>query len=264
MIILLKNIIKKNFFLYDLLVKILLIFKYNKNWKVFFYNTKKDLKFNFTNLNEINENSIILVKKQSDIFKYKFNYAIFELLSKKYSNKNLKILEIGTFDGFFSKYLSQIFPRSQITTIDLKTTDSRFVNSYKRQDKEYLNKFLERRAENLKNDNIRFIETDSVFLPTIFQEETFDLIWVDGDHSYPVVEKDIYNSYLLVKKGGYVVIDDISKIETKRKSSEGSSSASYLSLKKLKNEKKINYFLINKLVRPENFFFKSYIAFFQK
>lgn len=264
MIILLKNIIKKNFFLYDLLVKILLIFKYNKNWKVFFYNTKKDLKFNITNLNEINENSSILVQKQNDIFKYKFNYAIFELLSKKYSNKNLKILEIGTFDGFFSKYLSQIFPRSQITTIDLKTTDSRFVSSYKRQDKEYLNKFLERRAGNLKNNNIKFIETDSVFLPTIFEEETFDLIWVDGDHSYPVVEKDIYNSYLLAKKGGYVVIDDISKIETKRKSSEGSSSASYSSLKKLENEKKINYFLINKLVRPENFFFKSYIAFFKK
>ena len=83
MIIFLKNIIKKNFFIYDLLIKILLIFKYNKSWKVFFYNTKKDLKFNFNNLNEINKNSSTLVKKQNDIFKYKFNYAIFELLSKK-------------------------------------------------------------------------------------------------------------------------------------------------------------------------------------
>jgi len=260
----LKNIIKKNFSLYDFLIKILLIFKYNKNWKVFFYNTKKDLKFNFNNLNEINKNSSILVKKQNDIFKYKFNYAIFELLSKKYSNQNLKILEIGTFDGFFSKYLSQTFPKSQIITIDLKTTDNRFVGSYNRQDKEYLNKFLERRAENLKNNNIKFIETDSVFLPTIFKNETFDFIWVDGDHSYPVVEKDIYNSYLLAKKGGYVIIDDISKIETKRKFPEGSSFASYSALEKLVNEKKINYFLINKFVRPENFFSKSYIAFFQK
>ena len=264
MITFLKNIIKKNFFIYDLLIKILLIFKYNKNWKVFFYNTKKDLKFNFDNLNEINTNSSLLVKKQNDIFKYKFNYAIFELLSKKYSNENLKILEIGTLDGFFSKYLSQIFPKSQITTIDLKTTDNRFVGSYNRHDKEYLNRFLERRTENLKNNNIKFIETDSVFLPTLFKEETFDYIWIDGDHSYPVVERDIYNSYLLAKKGGYVVIDDISKIETKRKFLEGSSYASYSALKKLKNEKKINYFLINKLVRPENFFFKSYIAFFQK
>ena len=264
MIIFLKNIIKKNFFIYDLLIKILLIFKYNKSWKVFFYNTKKDLKFNFNNLNEINKNSIVRLKKQNDIFKYKFNYAIFELLSKKYSNQNLKILEIGTFDGFFSKYLSQIFPKSQITTIDLQSTDIRFVDSYKRQDKEYLNKFLERRAENLKNNNIKFIETDSVFLPEIFKVEKFDLIWVDGDHSYPVVEKDIYNAYLLAKKGGYVIIDDISKIETRRKSSEGSSFESYTALEKLKNEKKINYFLINKLVRPENFFFKSYIAFFQK
>ena len=79
-------------------------------------------------------------------------------------------MEIGTFDSFFSKYLSQIFPKSQITTIDLKTTDNRFVGSYNRQDKEYLNRFLERRTENLKKNNIKFIETDCVFLPTIFKE----------------------------------------------------------------------------------------------
>ncbi len=263
MIIFFKNLIKKNFFLYDLLIKIILIFRYKRHWKVFFYNTKKDLKFNFDTLKEINENTSILYE-QNDIFKYKFNYAIFELLSKKYSNKNLKILEIGTFDGFFSKYLSNIFPKSQITTIDLKTNDDRFINSYERHNEEYLKKFLKRRAENLKNNNIKFIETDSVFLTEIFKKETFDFIWVDGDHSYPAVERDIFNSYLLTKKGGYVVIDDISKNETKKKSSEGSSSASYYALEKLKNDKKIDYFIINKLVRPDNYFFKSYIAFFQK
>ena len=123
MVTILKNFIKKNFFLYDLLIKIILIFKYNKNWRVFFYNTKKDLKFNFNTLKQINENSNMLYGKQNDIFKYKFNYVIFELLSKKFSNKNLQILEIGTFDGFFSKYLSQIFPKSQITTIKPSTFD---------------------------------------------------------------------------------------------------------------------------------------------
>ena len=123
---------------------------------------------------------------------------------------------------------------------------------------------MKRRTENLKSDNIKFIETDSVFLMELFKEETFDFIWVDRDHSYPAVERDIYNSYLLAKKGGYVVVDDISKIEIKNKSSEGSSFAAYSALEKLKNDKKINYFLINKLVRLDNYFFKSYIAFFQK
>ena len=88
MTILLKNIIKKNFFLYDLLVKILLIFKYNKNWKVFFYNTKKDLKFNFDNLSEINKNSTILVKKQNDIF----NFAI-PIKTNYFESSDLKSLE---------------------------------------------------------------------------------------------------------------------------------------------------------------------------
>ena len=109
MITFLKNFIKKNFFLYDLLIKIILIFKYNKNWRVFFYNTKKDLKFNFNTLKQINENSNMLYGKQNDIFKYKFNYVIFELLSKKFSNKNLQILEIGTFDGFFQNTYLKFF-----------------------------------------------------------------------------------------------------------------------------------------------------------
>ena len=78
---------------------------------------------------------------------------------------------------------------------------------------------MKRRTENLKSDNIKFIETDSVFLMELFKEETFDFIWVDRDHSYPAVERDIYNSYLLAKKGGYIVVDDISKIEIKNKSS---------------------------------------------
>ena len=55
----------------------------------FFIILKKDLKFNLDTLKEINENTSILYE-QNDIFKYKFNYAIFELLSKKYSNKKFK------------------------------------------------------------------------------------------------------------------------------------------------------------------------------
>ena len=76
----------------------------------------------------------------------------------------------------------------------------------------FLNNFLKIREENLRSSRINFIELDSINLMDVFKEETFDLIWVDGDHSYPTVEKDINNSYLLLKKGGYIVIDDVSKI----------------------------------------------------
>ena len=65
----------------------------------------------------MNKNTFKYIKKNPDIFKYKFNYA--ELLSKDYQNTDLKILEIGTFDGSFSKYLSNIFPKAKISTIDL-------------------------------------------------------------------------------------------------------------------------------------------------
>lgn len=258
------KILKKNFFLYDFLVKILLILRYKKNWKVLFYNTKKDLDHNLHCLSQLNKNTFKYIKKNPDIFKYKFNYAVFKLLSKDYQNTDLKILEIGTFDGSFSKYLSNIFPKAKISTIDLSINDKRFIDSYKRNNEKYLNNFLKIREENLRSSRINFIELDSINLMDVFKEETFDLIWVDGDHSYPTVEKDINNSYLLLKKGGYIVIDDVSKINTKNETSEGSHSASLKALEKLKKNKKINYFLINKFVRPDNFFNKTYIAFFQK
>ena len=92
MITFLKNFIKKNFFLYDLLIKIILIFKYNKNWRVFFYNTKKDLKFNFNTLKQINENSNIHI-----ISKNKTNQEIFdlfnELIQAHRDQHNLKKIE---------------------------------------------------------------------------------------------------------------------------------------------------------------------------
>jgi len=55
--------------------------------------------------------------------------------------------------------------------------------------------------------NINFVEANSLELTEWI--ETFDLIWVDGDHSLPTVAIDIANALRLVAKGGTVAIDDV-------------------------------------------------------
>ena len=53
--------------------------------------------------------------------------VIFSSLSLN-SNKSLTdILEIGTFDGYNSLLLSNLFPNSNIDTIDLPETDEDFI-----------------------------------------------------------------------------------------------------------------------------------------
>jgi len=111
-----------------------------------------------------------------------WHYQIFAGLSSK---KKLKILEIGTFDGKFAKFLSTIFPNSKVTTCDLNDRNFFFRNTYNRKNNIFLKKFLDKRNKNIKSNNIKFIELDSFNLIDKFKRKEFDLIWVDGDHLNP-------------------------------------------------------------------------------
>ena len=77
-----------------------------------------------------------------------------------------------------------------------------------------------------------------------FENKSFDLIWVDGDHKMPQVEKDIINSLKLIKNSGYILIDDIIMDSF---NSNYVDNASFKILNKLENEGKIkNSFFLKK------------------
>ena len=65
------------------------------------------------------------------------------LVLKENLKKIDKILEIGTHYGRFTNFLSEIFPNSQIISIDLNENDQSFISSYDREDSKKLSKFLE-------------------------------------------------------------------------------------------------------------------------
>tara|TARA_A100001015_G_C14957579_1_gene699416 strand:- start:422 stop:1111 length:690 start_codon:yes stop_codon:yes gene_type:complete len=121
------------------------------------------------------------------------------------NSKDLKILEIGTFDGNFARFLAEQFDVN-ITTIDLPRDSEMFRGTYGRDQHQEWIKFCELRDKNLLHPKITFIEMDSFQLPTI--DQTFDVVWVDGDHMNPQVTIDIYNALLLTGNDGLVLVDD--------------------------------------------------------
>ncbi len=156
-----------------------------------------------------------------DLFGRKYNeesgmmsehFIMFASLAAKQFNPK-KILEIGTYKGFSSLVLATLFPDSKVFTIDLKSDDDKFKESYNRRKPEERKEFLKVRNKYLKSKpNIEFIEESSLLL-TIRKEfkDQFDLIWIDGAHGYPIVCADIINSVSLANSNTIIMCDDVFK-----------------------------------------------------
>ena len=171
----------------------------------------------YFNLKKYNQN--FFVKEQNDIFKYfglnreegikkltliikdidfksrdsgmsSEHEVIFSSLSLSKNKSITDILEIGTFDGFNALLLSNLFPNSNIDTIDLPENDDDLINFYNRKDN--ISKFIQSRNFILsKNKNINFFPLNSLKL--LNHKKKYDLIWIDGAHGYPMVCIDIIN-----------------------------------------------------------------------
>jgi hypothetical protein len=74
-------------------------------------------------------------------------------------------------------------------------------------------------------------------------KETFDLIWVDGAHGYPVIAMDLINSFRLANNNGYVLIDDIYKTGSESDNMY-KSIGGYEALKSLVDAKLISSFIL--------------------
>ena len=134
------------------------------------------------------------------------HWLLFSSLSNS-DNVPSKILEIGTANGITAAILASLFPNAEIVTIDLPQENEKFRLSYNRE--ESFNQYADSRDTLIANfNNVSFVTTNSVNLNN-WSEKSFDLIWVDGAHGYPVLPLDLYNSCRLIKKNGVVVVDDV-------------------------------------------------------
>lgn len=141
------------------------------------------------------------------------HFEVFVALGMKIKPK--RILEIGTGEATFAAFLSKAFPEATIESIDLPDDDKRFWNAIDGQKVAVANATqsdsvrLSKRNENLKKSpNVNFRELNSLALGRLDEAE-FDLIWVDGDHTFPIVACDIANAVRLLKPNGTLVCDDV-------------------------------------------------------
>tara|TARA_B100000902_G_scaffold302378_1_gene290288 strand:+ start:3059 stop:3886 length:828 start_codon:yes stop_codon:yes gene_type:complete len=220
--------------------------KYNQN---FFENEQNEI-FEYFNLDrQEGIKKLALIKKNLD-FKFRNSEmsseheVIFSSLSLSNNKSFTDILEIGTFDGFNSLLLSNLFPYSNIDTIDLPETDDEFINFYNRKDN--ISKFIEDRNIVLsKNKNINFFPLNSLNL--LNYKKKYDLIWIDGAHGYPVVCIDIINSLHILKEDGLILCDDVHlKLNQGNSDIMYSSIATYETLNELKKQNLINFKLAYK------------------
>jgi predicted O-methyltransferase YrrM len=154
------------------------------------------------------------------------------------------ILEIGTFNGETVRILSALFPSSQILTVDLPFSEIKKTNMYQYETKN--SQLILKRNGNLKSlSNVKFIEKNSLTLMNT--ATSFDLIWVDGDHSYPVAAIDIANAVRMLNPDGIGICDDV-YLDAKEGQLDGRSKASIETLKSLNDAGLISYELVRKRI----------------
>ena len=237
----------------------------SRNIKISLYvkELKENLKYNDNLLNKLNldQKKIEFILKKNNLTyidnNLSWHYHIFTGLSE---NKSYNILEIGTYIGEFTKYLSKIFPISKIITIDLEDKDQYFFQKNK-DNGEKIKSFINLREKNLDNKNINFLRMDSSLLSTKFKVETFDFIWVDGDHNDPQVTKDINQSVDLCKKGGVICVDDVIFTNYKDRLVRNDS---FVALENIRKKYFLDIHYLIKRINISNFKEKKYISYLLK
>ena len=146
--------------------------------------------------------------------------------------------------------LGNLFPNSNIDTIDLPENDEDFINFYNRQGR--VDNFIRDRNNLLsKNKNINFFPMNSLKL--LNHKKKYDLIWIDGAHGYPVVCIDIINSINILNKNGLILCDDVLlEVNQTISSAMYASTATIETLNQLKKQNLIDFKLAFKRLNPEN------------
>jgi hypothetical protein len=142
-----------------------------------------------------------------------FFYHFFEKMIKS-NIKKINYLEIGVFLG---GSVIEIFKLASYFGIKLEIT---VVDTFQGTKNEIMDGFIEHYDDtnSFKNKFVKNLKDNNVTNVTIFEgcsddffsnnSEKFDLIYLDADHSYEAVIKDINNSLKNLKTGGYVTGDD--------------------------------------------------------
>jgi predicted O-methyltransferase YrrM len=139
---------------------------------------------------------------------FSHNIPMLKQVLEEYAGKSgIKMLEIGSFQRRSTVWMLENIltsPSSKITCID--TFEGSAEHSHE-QITGLSNAFM----HNVRSfgDKVEIKKGSSHdVLRTINSKETYDIIYVDGDHSAPAVMQDAVLAFPLLKKGGLLIFDD--------------------------------------------------------
>ena len=120
------------------------------------------------------------------------------------------ICEMGVFKGDMAKFVDRLINPSLFVLIDFFTgitgSGDQDGNNFEYVDLEQSYNQLRKYFE--KNPNIKILKNDTVSGLAQFPDESFDMIYIDADHSYEGCKRDLEASYKKLKKGGYLMGHD--------------------------------------------------------
>jgi len=122
-----------------------------------------------------------------------------ENLKDLFSGKKIKIAEIGVeFGGFTDTYYNE---ENEINLIDMwETNGNDYYFSQRNGQVERGYQIILEKYSN--KPNVKIVKMTSSEASKLFEDEYFDWIYIDADHSYEGVKKDISMWWPKLKKGG--------------------------------------------------------------
>jgi len=134
-----------------------------------------------------------------------------EMLSH-YSNKisNPVLLEIGVFKGEFLNFLVNNCNIKSIDAVDFfeGTTCSGDADGNNLVWYDIGKSYLELLEKYKDTPNVRLHKGNSIDFLQRQEDNTYDIIYIDGDHSYNGVKQDLQNAFKKIKNGGYIMGHD--------------------------------------------------------
>jgi len=125
--------------------------------------------------------------------------------------KKCKFLELGVFRGEFAKEILQVVSPCELYLVDIwmgemGSGDKDGTNYVKINDMQSVYIGLLHQVKN--KSNIHLIRCESVPFLQSCEENYFDAIYVDADHSETAVYNDMVNSLRVIKQGGMLMGHD--------------------------------------------------------
>jgi hypothetical protein len=132
-----------------------------------------------------------------------------ELMVNSLISSNSIIGEIGVFKGDFSKFLCNLHPQKLIlidTFQGVQPSGDQDGNNI-----QWVNlndEYIKIKQWAINQNNITVEKGDSSSILSIYPNEFFAMIYLDGDHSYEGVKKDLEQAIRKVKKSGWIMGHD--------------------------------------------------------